>query len=363
MEITLLPPNYISSILKRISSNPIIVFFLVLVFNIVTKIPLALYYDAWFPNDQNYGLSREVGWWVVDFIAQPIIFSYLVWIGPASKNLLETFISEKRFVSEAGLDRLIRQATDRANNPWVNRFAFIFGILIETIVVIALMFLPNKTWITAHPVILVYTSVIGVIAYYAIALLIFTFFHLLATLNNMIRNNGIRVEPFHPDNAGGLGCIGRFVSNLGYIFFASGIGLTLSYYQALQYINLSSSLTFWLYITIVATILLIIFIPTAFFVPLFTTHLGMKMYQDGIIDKISKEYDQIYSDINTIFKENSEIIKLFTAKLKELQELRERTAEFPTWPYNFGNLRKFFGLSIAPIATTILTILIDVIFK
>jgi hypothetical protein len=178
---------------------------------------------------------------------------------------------------------------------------------------------------------------------------------LFITLNTIIKKSGVKVEPYHPDNAGGLGSIGNFLSNVGYVFFAAGIGLVISYYQSYLYLNLSSLLTIWLYITIAFTIFIAIMAPVIFFLPIYSTHVGMRDYRDKILSKISKEYDFAYRGVNKILKGNLKDRENFLRKLNQLQDLRERTVTFPVWPYNFGNLRKIFGLTIAPIVSAILS--------
>jgi hypothetical protein len=151
LEINLLPSNTVSTIANRITSKPLLIFVFVLAFNLATNIPIALCFDAWYPNNQNFGYSREWGWWLIDFIAQPMLISYLVWIGPASRDLLEKLIAEKRLFYDENLEKQIKRATNRANNPWINRFAFLIGFLIQAIITISFLSLPTKTWVTAHP--------------------------------------------------------------------------------------------------------------------------------------------------------------------------------------------------------------------
>ena len=81
----------------------------------------------------------------------------------------------------------------------------------------------NPTWMSQHIFLMVWRTIIAIPVYIILFIIIGYILLFVRTHNLIIGNYGVFVEPFNPDNAGGLGEMGRFSANLGYLMLGFGL--------------------------------------------------------------------------------------------------------------------------------------------
>ena len=94
---------------------------------------------------------------------------------------------------------------------------------------------------------------------------LYDYFVIVIALNDVVKHQEIRVQPYHPDKAGGRGAVGRFVANIGYIVASIAVFAVLIW---LQDPDIYPSL-YQIVLELIPVLYLII-APTSFFLPLWS---------------------------------------------------------------------------------------------
>lgn len=348
--------NSILRAIEHLKLTPISTFALVFAFNVITLIGLALYFDAWGPVNLkggivSPGLSHEPGAWVIFALAQPMVFAMAVWLHTAADKMITDLAKRQILQVSDDVHAALADGRKKLHSDLLYRSAWIIGFLIQSFVVLlqkGVVGNPNPTWINVHPLVFWSRSVVAVFAYYMLAVVVFSLAIILMTLNRIMKTpNVIRVKVFHPDGAGGLGAIGQFVANLGYLTFTFGMVIVVLFEQARIVSDYGN--TGWLIASLISLGVYLIATPLFFFWPLYSTHRAMVRYKEELLREISGTINKLYH--STLDVGAGDISKDSLNRIKQLNELREYTMEFPTWPFNIANLRKYYSLAVSPIVT------------
>jgi hypothetical protein len=122
------------------------------------------------------------------------------------------------------------------------------------------------------------------LAFYLLSIEAYDLIVVTLAINDLFRNQRIHVQPFHPDKAGGLGAVGRFVANIGYGIGAMGLFLLLVWLQ--------SSINATILNNLLLTAMFVVYVlmaPTSFFIPLWSAHTAMRAYRNRLSKAISQE--------------------------------------------------------------------------
>lgn len=364
---TLTRNDWIIRFFNFLKLKPLGVFFAVALFNIILDVSLALGFDIWESTPSILGLSREPGAWGIDFIGGPLLFATYVWVNRMSGSLITGLIKRGKLKLNKASREVLDQYSRQINSVWFSRLAILLGIASTSLIAWLLIFDPaNTDWSRANDVIVIIRTLFNYPVHITGMLLLLYLVSFIFRFNKIITLSGVVIEPFHPDNAGGLGEIGLALANFGYVILCFGFILVLVFYQS--YLNTSSfdlqglGGRAWLKGGFVYLLLYVIIAPSAFFLPALNTHWVMVKQKKSLLMDISRNIDKILKHIHVIRLESPSKVRPLLEKLNQLEHLREITMKYPTWPYNQENFRKYLGLVSTPFLSTFLSIVANKLY-
>lgn len=379
-EVTTIPPlSFSNSILRgfeRLKFTPLLTFVVVLVLNAITNIGSALYFNAWgavqLPSGViSPGLSHEPASWMVFALAQPLVFATAVWLQTSADKMIKCLIGQGAVRPTEEIHDALVWGSRKLRSRLLFATAWAMGFLLQIFVVLleyGIIGIHTPTWLSVHPVVFWSRAIMGVVAYYLLSVVVLCLAVILMTLSRVMQTaDSVRVRVYHPDEAGGLGSIGQFVANLGYLAFIFGAAIAVLFWQAMIF---SGHNTGWFIGALISSVAYVIIAPLFFFLPLLSTHQAMVRYRSNLLQKISAEINDIYHSAlqskyvkarncltpasigDTPLSGHKEDASedVFTC-IKQLNELREHTMQFPIWPFSFAHLRKYYVLAASPIIT------------
>ncbi len=341
--------------LLRKRYRPLQVTLAVLGFNLVMDSVLASFFGVMTSTTSIVGFIVDYPSWSFEFLLQPTIMGYFCWLQGSATTLFGDLARNDVLPSAVHTRTVLEKGRDLLHNPWASRLTaasaliftgwFIYQFSQEP---------PHPGWITAHPAMIMLRAPVYFIITYALFTVIYDLLVIAHTLNSLYKNENIsiRIKPFHIDKAGGMGAIGRFSANLGYLIAAIGFTILLSiYFQVSTYI--------WVLMLVIYFCLA----PTVFFSPLFAAHSAMVSYRTNLLRELSIELDVHYKQLHTLRSKDAAQMELLLKKVNQLKELSALTKEFPVWPFNLRNLKKYFGLILTPSLPGVISIISELLSR
>jgi hypothetical protein len=358
--------DWIIRFFRIMKLKPLGVFFFVMLFNLLVDLILVIGFNAWNSTNQLLGFGKEPGAWAIDFIAQPLLVATYVWINNVSGTLIVNLIEKGRVKLNPESSQQIQSFSRQINSRWFSFICILLGGIIQLLISYFLIIDPaNPDWVKFNNTIIFVRAGIGFFVFITGMLLLFLLVIFLYRFNRIISLSEIIIEPFHPDNAGGMGEIGHTLANFGYVILCFGFALILLFYQSqlnTNYFSLQAGGQAWMRGGVVYLLVYMLLAPSAFFLPALTTHQAMQKHKQNMLIDISKNIDTTLKNVHSIKLETPSKVKPSIEKLKQLEYLREITMKYPTWPYNQGNLRKYLGLVFTPLISIALSILSNGIY-
>jgi hypothetical protein len=267
---------------------------------------------------------------------------------------IDTILIESKFEKKVKLKEFLR--ANWVKDPYVPmKFVLILGGFIFATANAINTFRPGDVW--NHDV---YDSASHVWGYaaqriffylwwaYVLPILVYRLFVVVITLNRLFclvtDTDSLDLQPMHPDNAGGLGRLGRMALN-----FNVAMLLTMAISAALY---CTHGYNTPLACGIVVQFLLL---PVVFFLPLLQVHTAMRIKKESLLLEISKHYKCV-SDVlvQKIAKNDREGVEKY-GKVKEeyeeeskLRELYRSLEAIPTWPFDTRTIIQFTSTILLP---------------
>jgi hypothetical protein len=355
--------DWLAKFLKRIKFSPFVIGFVVLVINIVVDFTLAFAVGGLFPSQRSHGLLREPIALTADLLVPSFLIGYYCWIQEAYPKIFQTLFSEKIIEADEQTNQIINRSSSLLTSRQIS------GILLILSLVSGFIFAwsvpisdPSYTsWISVSPVVPWIRSLFNVLSAYVAAMLIFDIIVLIRAFSEIFGIQNIRVRPSHPDKAGGLGIIGRFSANLSYLIAVFGLLVSISLWSNTMPAGIASIELFFI-IKIGGVILYLLMAPILFFLPLYAAHKAMVKFRDNFLLGIGKEMDEEYVKIQASYDtvEPSELERT-TKRINYFRGLAEQVKDFPVWPFNSQNIRKFYGFVIGAILPGLTSIVFDMV--
>ncbi|MBI5303066.1 MAG: hypothetical protein HY868_13105 [Chloroflexi bacterium] len=352
--------DWLTRFLDQIRLGPIGVVLSLSIINVVINISIALNQDAWFPSMKSQGLGSEPGAWFNDFLVIPVVIGYFRWIQTAGDSLFGELVTVQVFSNPNFTKSILNNCKTRFQGVWtVITSVSIAVIFCVWFVLTFTVFAKNtfSSWVTVSPTIVWIRVPFLFVAAYAITMFVIDLAMIILVLNALFRNQEIVVQPFSPDDAGGLGSVGQFVAKLGYLIGMLGLGLSANFVtqNAFRLIGISD------YVAVIALILYLVLSPIFFFLPLWSAHVAMVKYRNNLLTNISKEYVQVFNQLISLRAENPDRLEPHLRKIKQLEETQKTINKFPIWPFNADAPRRFFALVISPLIPAVISVAIDLI--
>lgn len=350
--------KFITGVLKL---GPLSFGVLVFLANVVVDLWLGFRYDVFFApaGVELPGLLQDFTAIVVDFVSIPVIAGLYVWTTQGATRLFRrlyqstVFQDEQRFVENV----------DRSRPLFRSRLAFHLIWIVSVLYALSQLaaYMDWVPWETAQgylylqPVMSFWRTPFWLLNFYTLAYAAFNVAVTVVTLRRLFRTEKIKLLPLHPDKCGGLVSISQYSLKIGYAIASAGLVISAAALFELQQGSLREA-----YPIIVGVIAYIVLSPVFFFWPLGTAHSAMQEAKDAELLRLAQRYDRIYNRLKKEF-DNLDDYDAEAEKLQHLKDLYAIAEDFPVWPFDISNLRRFFAVVTAPLVPALISILIDFI--
>jgi len=186
---------------------------------------------------------------------------------------------------------------------------------------------------------------------YAVVLSIVRILVTLFFLNQSFDWFNIRINPLHPDGAGGLGILREVMWNSAGIM----LGVALSFYED----SLLTSRVLDILLLIVAYAALI---PLLFLSWLFIPHRAMLRDRETVLQPLTEEFNKVLSEMTPVANAKTAQIAADTERLTELTKRYALWRDtFPVWPIEVAQIRQLMVAFILPGLVPLLIALLSAI--
>lgn len=369
--------EWLSKICRRFKLTPLGAFLLMATINLLVDYPLGSYFRVFWPTGQiPKGLLGEPADWLYDFLIHPMILAYFVWLQSAGQKLFSE-LAEKNVVSPARLQTVVTQLRDRMQSRWVWIIGAVSSLLFVTWFTLAFApalplspydVAPYDSWLIKDPIIALVRAPVIFVVFYALAVVVYDLVFIIVAINAAFRDAEIQIEPMNPDGAGGLGFVGRFAVNLGYLTAALGLLLFARIMGNSTVIEDSSAslvlndMRNFVFLFGVGAYLIIA--PTIFFLPLRTAHSAMARYKNVLLGKISGRFSHLVEEVRATSWENEAQTEELLQQIRQVRDAQETIRkEVPVWPFNAVSFRRFLGFLFTPLLAAIISAIVNLIFS
>ena len=354
----------------RLQWSPLTWGLLVLAANAVIQLGSAAIFGALSSPSEPPGLFQDIGAVYVILVMQPVLNGYYIWTILGARSLMRDLSGSSIFLDRAQLDRALDRFGHRLRSKWALAGALGCGLFV-TLLLLGIFRgwygLDGAGWLKhadALPLIQVpiwfltaYTLFYGV---YNVAITI-------VSLRGLFRNQTLALSPWHPDGCGGLRSISQYSGGLSLAIAVVGVGLSTITVQLVLWNKFQVSYEVWL-----ALAAYVILAPLMFFLPLGTAHAAMGNARDRALLHLSEQFDQEYARIGSALNEgdavpptgarpSEDLLDQGVKKLENLRKLYRMTEDFPQWPFDVRNLRRFLAVVGAAIMPAIVSIVVDLV--
>lgn len=203
---------------------------------------------------------------------------------------------------------------------------------------------------------------IAALAAYALAYYVFIptlakLWIVILSTNRLFRTFYVRVNPLHPDGAGGFGPVGRMLSTYALIFAVFGLliaaGMLSSYYREGQLFRRTET---WMLLVGYTSL------PALLWSWLWVPHKAMQEARDRKLLVLAEAFLRGTLQHDAGRASDALSLKESTEWLSELKKQYELLMDsYPTWPIRFWQVNRLAALMSAPLITTILPHIVSAI--
>lgn len=338
---------------RRVNINPFLAAVVIVLLINLPIVVMAFIFNLWQTTGANAGLLDDFTWWLLQFTSVLATVAFFLWLPRGVPRILEGLKANNVIV-------LSPPEGDNAFAAFENRFDASYSrplwlvlCLILTIVVMTVFVIPlhrtYQTWGQRNPFIFVYTEVLWFFFFLLGWLNIIRVFVVTVWFNRLFQNFSVDLKVLHPDGAGGLGPLGKFSVNVAYVIAAYGIALVVILFAASYHVNGqfgAVTLTPGLF---VLTLAYLSIAPLAFFAPIGSAHTAMETAKRAALLQISRQFESDFARMQALLASDSDELKKIMEKIEHLEQIHALTARFPVWPFNTGNLVRFFSVISSPL--------------
>ena len=345
--------DWLSALLRRTRLSPFSAGLAIAVLNLLINGALAIRSGTLFDSSAGMGLLSDYQVLVSAFWFQPTVIATFCWL-PHGIQSLYTGIAQEGVLESAGeLQRSYERLRARLHNPWLLPVAVAWAAFSCVIEYYVFFHSITTSWVP-QPYVFWFRLPVEFLFYFILSVGFYDLMVVLLAVRELFHRNPVRLQPYHPDRAGGVGAVGRFTSNIGYATGAVGLFLTVILFQRAPDTTL-------LYNIMVGMMFAVYFVmaPIGFYFPLWSAHTSMLTARDVHMRGISMEFDTVYARLRSLPAEDTEKSETLLKRIRQLTEERDLVFRFPVWPFDASSLRKFFGLAFSPLIPILTSLLVD----
>ena len=339
--------------------SPISFGFVVLILNVAVNAWLGYHYNVWLaPANSIYpGLLQDFTALVVDFGSIPIIAGLYLWSTEGATLLFQRLEQSGVFLSS----NVVSENVKWSRRSFRSAAAF-YCIVVLSVLYALSQLAAYQNWVpwesaggylNLAPAAAYYRTPFWLLNFYTFLFAIFNIVLTVMTLRRLFHAQGIRILPLHPDKCGGLVSISQYSLKIAYGIASAGLVISGATLFALQTGILNRS-----YPIILGIVAYIVLSPILFFWPLGTAHTAMREAKDSQLLQLARRFDEAYVRLN-IESYDDAAVEQGLKKLENLKKLYVIAEDFPVWPFDITNLRRFFAVVTAPLVPALVSIVID----
>ncbi len=333
---------------------------LVLVANVIVDAWLGWRFNIFITaKDSAYpGLLQDLTALVVDFVSMPVIAGIYLWTPIGATKLFRQLLQARVFKSE----EIVVETVNESRPLFKNRYIFYGFLALSLLYMLSqlgayLGWVPWKSaggYLDSNPAMSYFRGPFWFLNLYTLAFGAYNVAITVMTLRKMFRTKEIKILPLHPDRCGGLISISQYSMRVAWAIASAGLVISAAAVYEISHRSLGAA-----YPIILGIIVYLIFAPVFFFWPLGTAHNAMQEAKDAELLKFAHRFDSVYEQLKSNLENKEQDFEADLKKLENLKKLYGIASEFPVWPFDISNLRRFFTVVTAPLVPVLISILID----
>jgi hypothetical protein len=313
------------------------------------------------------GLLQDYSWWVYQLLSIPATVTFFFWMPAGICHVLEDLRknavigpSVQTNEQPRGFNAFI-QRFDRVYSHWIWAAMSLVCIGVFAVVLVAPALYHYSAWNTSGLFVFWYRIFYWFVNFFLVALIVLRGLIVIWWFNKLFKEFEIEVTILHPDGAGGLSPLGAFTAKVGYLIGIYGLAVMISSLtEAYLLTGRFSGLIFNTPLSIgIATYLILA--PFCYFAPIGTAHSSMKRAKDHDVLQIARQFQADFGSIKSLLDSDAETMKRKLEKVEQLEKLHSLVSRFPVWPFDIGNLVRFFSSVLLPLILGLIPTIIDIL--
>ena len=317
-------------------------------------------YNVFLSTSETPGLLQDLTALATEFVSIPVIAGVYLWTLPGATELFRYLYKSPVFKSETRLVEIV----DKSRPLFRNRAVFYITLVLSLLYALSQVsaYMGWVPWRSASAYLELYPPMSFVRApfwffnFYTLLYCMFNVTVTVITLRRLFRTREIEVLPLHPDQSGGLRSISQYSIKIAYAIGAAGLVISAATVFEIQHGTL-----FVAFPIIVGIVAYIVFAPFFFFWPLGTAHEAMQEAKETELLRLAQEFERVYDRVKQDDIEHSQGYENDMKRLEHLKQLYEIGQEFPVWPFDTRNLRRFFAVVTTPLLPAIISVITEFI--
>lgn len=312
-------------------------------------------------STNSMGLFQDPTALFVDLVLYPVMCGYYIWSIDAANNIVENLQESKILIDQKYVVEKIGELRVKLGNKILLYVTFILSAIV------ALLFLGTFLdwypwgrgvgWLNHSDVLPWLRLPIWFIGSYALCFGILNIAITILMLRGLFRGQSIKLSPWHPDRCGGINVISKYSLNLSYVMAVIGVDLSIAIIQ-----EVTVGISGIYYLGWFGIVLYFFLAPLVFFWPLGTAHSAMREAKNGKLLSLSEEFDKEYK-FAMLESNDTNSLEVRIKKIQQIRELYKLTEEFPVWPFDVANVRRFLSVITAPVIPGIVSLGFDLVKK
>ncbi|HML22253.1 MAG TPA: hypothetical protein PKD09_11435 [Aggregatilinea sp.] len=300
----------------------------------------------------------QIGDLMWDFLLVPIVWCYYAL---SFKRIPTLFLQLQGVALQQDTREFVRflnKTRRRISTRWTSRIAVSLTLISVPIMVFGI-WSKNPPPYYHYPAHMVYSLGFGSLTYYMFYISLLREISVIFLLAEFLERFHLKIDILNADNAGGLGFIGSYYFE--FAFLGVIIGMFISVWSIVVPV-LEGTAILWDPVWALAWCVYILITPTILFFPLWLGHKAMERQKEKLLNSISFHFnDELLETVGSIDK-GGKILERRKQQIQSVRELRALMDDvFPTWPYSTQLRRRFSITALAPIITSIVSLVIDYI--
>jgi hypothetical protein len=350
--------------LQRRGSSAILVAIAISVGLTLLRMVAAARSSLLFRNDAPVGFFHDPAMYL-HVIIGAILFGYWIWLPRGISEMYDALVRNEIALSQSegeARDRRIYEVFAKRmyrSRAWA--FVPLGAFTIASAVVVLLLptyfdrMNAGDAWSMADPLGVALSAAWAWMGCYALASVVGYYALTVSWLRRLFREIELRVQPLHPDGAGGLGPLGGLSIRVSYLVTVVGLllvvtALTREYYFAKLGISYEPTRDL-----AVAIAMYVIGSPVVFFALPAVAHHTMRTAKNTLLLDIGRSFEREYLRLKMGLSHENVSLKDGVERLQQLQNLYDTTRRFPVWPFNVENVRRFAGTFVSPVVLAVAT--------